>query len=98
MFVTLAFGRLEPARSLGGPPMSLGTWPTRGDLRHCQVWYIRIHEQAPAVPEHALRRLLRARGAAAGRRAGARGAGHAVRRVPAAFLAARGVRARSERR
>src|SRR5713101_97214 len=63
-----------------------------------QLWYIRIHEQAAAVLEHALRRLLRARGAAAGRRAGARGAGHAMRRVPAALLAARGLRARSERR
>src|SRR6267142_6773720 len=75
------------------PPLYRGATPCQGE----QLWYIGMHEQASAVLEHALWRLLRARGAAARRRAGARGAGHAVRRISAELLAARGVRARPPR-
>src|SRR2546425_749091 len=56
------------------------------------------NEPTVPLPERALRRLARARGAAARSAADAHRSRHAVRRVPATVLAAGGLRARPRRR
>src|SRR2546426_12376329 len=56
------------------------------------------NEPTVPLPERALRRLARARGARARSAADAHRSRHAVRRVPATVLAAGGVRARPRRR
>src|SRR5262249_62273569 len=55
------------------------------------------HAAAQSLPQHAVRRVSRSPRATARRRADARGAGDAMRRVPAPLLAARGLCARFAR-
>src|SRR5262249_60799506 len=82
--------------AMGGVGMGSTVRAGGGLSRRPDVVYPQ-HAAAQSLPQHAVRRVSRSPGATARRRADARGAGDAMRRVLAPLLAARGLRARFAR-